>query len=186
VDHVVANGCEIDLSTNPHNCGQLGNDIYVAAHHVAFYCANGQATISGGCDRGYSDYDQFFSDGCELGPDAYEPNDTFASARVLPWGGYDNLNLPMGERDYYSFNPGTCSEFDTCDVHFDVSSADGVVMDVFKDGTQVDSGVTVWQETGMTDSHNFVILVRAEPLRGGAGPYYLQPGAVYRLDASTT
>jgi hypothetical protein len=187
VDHLVANGCEINLSTDPHNCGQLGNDVHVGTNHVAFDCQLGVAVRTGGCDRGYADYDQLFGNGCELGPDAYEPNDTFASARILPWGSYDNLSLAsIGERDYYSFNPGTCSAFNPCSVLFDVSSADGVVMDVFKDGTPVATGVPVWQETGLTESHNFVILARAETLPTGAGANHLEPGAVYRLDATIT
>jgi hypothetical protein len=187
VDHVVANGCEIDLSTDPLNCGVLGNNVHTGVKHMAFYCVNGAATRAGGCDRGYADYNQVYYDGCEMGPDRYEPNDTFASARILPWDSYDNLSLAsIGERDYYSFNPGTCSEFNVCGVHFDVSSPDGAVMDVFRDGAQVASGVPVWLETGMTESHNFVILVRAGTFPTGSGDGGLEPGAAYRLDATTT
>jgi hypothetical protein len=175
-DRTFADGCEVNLNTDVHNCGAIGNNITFLPHaNVA--CVNGDALIVS-CATGYADYDENTADGCELAADGYEPNNTIGSSRVLQWGGYPNLNLvPMTDLDYYSFTPGTCSIFFACAVHFSVSG-DGVVMDVFRDGAQVASGVPVFDQTGMTQSHTFVVMVRAAAL----GP----PAAVYRLDASTT
>jgi hypothetical protein len=184
-DGLYATGCESNLFTDVHNCGQLGNDLTVGRPNVVVQCIAGAGVING-CALGYADYNQNLADGCELGPDRYEPNNTFASARILPWGVHDNLSLAsIYEPDYYAFNTGPCSVFNACDVRFAVSSGDDVVMDVFKDGTRVASGVPVWQETGMMESHNFVVLARAANPPAPNG-YPLERGAVYRLDATTT
>lgn len=175
-DQVFADGCEVNLNTDVHNCGAIGNNITLLPHaNVA--CVNGHAVIVS-CATGFADFDGSPANGCEMAADSFEPNNTMGSARLMQWGSYQNLNLvPMTDLDYYSFTPGTCSIFQACGVHFSVSGS-GVVMDVFRDGTQVAGGVPVFDQTGMTQSHTFVVLVHAAALNA--------PAAVYQLDAATT
>ena len=183
---IVDDGCEASVGGgSPEICDGIDNDnngviddnvTVPPVPNGTAACRSGQLVIAS-CNAGFADADQLFADGCEMVADSFEPNNTMGSARLMQWGSYQNLNLvPMTDLDYYLFTPGTCSIFQACGVHFSVSGS-GVVMDVFRDGAQVAGGVPFFDQTGMTQSHTFVVLVRAAAL----GP----PAAVYQLDAST-
>lgn len=61
------NGCEVNLETDVHNCGSVGNDITQLPGVAAVECVNGQPHILE-CAQGYEDLDGSPDDGCEYGP----------------------------------------------------------------------------------------------------------------------
>lgn len=66
-DGTVADGCEFNLGslqTDPHNCGQIGNDVTNAFPHATAACVNGVGVIAA-CDLGWYDLDGNPADGCE-------------------------------------------------------------------------------------------------------------------------
>jgi hypothetical protein len=58
-----ADGCEVNLMTDPKNCGTVGNDVSNVPHGVGA-CVNGMAQI-GSCLPGYYDVNGVVNDGCE-------------------------------------------------------------------------------------------------------------------------
>jgi len=58
-----SNGCELNLSTDVHNCGQVGADVSNVPHAISA-CVNGVGVIVT-CLTGWIDADQIFADGCE-------------------------------------------------------------------------------------------------------------------------
>lgn len=71
-DGQAADGCEVDLETDPHNCGFVHNDITQLPHVAAIACVNGQPVIQA-CAQGYEDLDNNPNDGCEYGPTGTAP-----------------------------------------------------------------------------------------------------------------
>ena len=63
VDGVVDNGCEVDLLTDPQNCGRVGNVAFVP--NAIPGCSNGQPVILA-CDPGWIDADTLVVNGCEV------------------------------------------------------------------------------------------------------------------------
>jgi alpha-tubulin suppressor-like RCC1 family protein len=66
-DGVDANGCEVNLGTDVHNCESCGRVCISdnTQHVAATYCADGCHVASLGCAAGYSDCNQAYPDGCE-------------------------------------------------------------------------------------------------------------------------
>jgi Collagen triple helix repeat (20 copies) len=64
VDNDITNGCEINLSTDPNNCGTVGR-VVPSFPHAASGCVNGDYAILG-CDMGFLDLDGFVANGCEV------------------------------------------------------------------------------------------------------------------------
>lgn len=58
----VADGCEVDAFTDPHNCGYCGNDCDAA--HGEGTCARGYCTVMS-CQSGWYDCDDDLATGCE-------------------------------------------------------------------------------------------------------------------------
>ncbi|MFO0608772.1 MAG: hypothetical protein U0324_36735 [Polyangiales bacterium] len=63
VDHVAANGCEVDLSRNADHCGEVGHAC--GASHGTPACVDG-ACVIGACDDGFRDCDGVAATGCEV------------------------------------------------------------------------------------------------------------------------
>ena len=64
VDKVITNGCEVNLMTDPLNCGTVGNNISNLPHVASATCTNGIVVINA-CDANYADANGHASDGCE-------------------------------------------------------------------------------------------------------------------------
>jgi hypothetical protein len=73
-----ANGCEINLKTDPANCGALGN--VVSLPHAVPACVGGQPAIVS-CQPGWFDANGIVADGCELAADGLSMS--FASATLV-------------------------------------------------------------------------------------------------------
>jgi hypothetical protein len=172
VDGVVADGCEVNLSTDVHNCGAAGNDI-AAWPHATVACVNGVGVIQG-CDPGYEDYDRVASNGCERGADFAEPNDTQDAATPISWGEYENLSLiPSTDVDWFTLDPiPFCSVFRSCAVTLTAIGLPGVVFDVFRDGVQI-ATASSWGET-VTADHTYSVRVRTASSSGVSQRYTLQ------------
>jgi hypothetical protein len=65
VDGNPADGCEVNLMTDPKNCGRPGNDWTSPALHATFACVNGEPVLVT-CDPGWSDLDDNPANGCEF------------------------------------------------------------------------------------------------------------------------
>ena len=63
VDQNATNGCEVNLMTNVHNCGRVGNDITLLPHVINATCINGVASFT--CASGWSNANGNPLDGCE-------------------------------------------------------------------------------------------------------------------------
>ena len=59
----LADGCEVDISTDPANCGACAMACGALAHATTG-CSNGACSIAS-CDTGYADCDKSVYDGCE-------------------------------------------------------------------------------------------------------------------------
>ena len=53
-DDDITNGCEVNLNTDVHNCGSVGNYSFRASRTPPSGCANGQAVIVN-CNAGFAD-----------------------------------------------------------------------------------------------------------------------------------
>jgi hypothetical protein len=62
-DGNISNGCEVNLMTDVHNCGSVGNDVSGPPNAIGS-CTNGAALIVS-CHAGWYDVDQLVTDGCE-------------------------------------------------------------------------------------------------------------------------
>jgi hypothetical protein len=63
VDGLVSNGCEVNLATDPSNCGSVGNNV-ANLPNATGGCVNGTAKIVA-CHSGYFDANNIVADGCE-------------------------------------------------------------------------------------------------------------------------
>ena len=54
---------DLDLTSDPHNCGAAGNDLTVLPHVLGAVCVNGVGHIS--CQTGFFDSNGQLADGCE-------------------------------------------------------------------------------------------------------------------------
>jgi hypothetical protein len=169
-DNNDANGCEVDLKTDVNNCGSVGH--VVSFPHAIAGCVNGTGVLVA-CQPGFVNFNGNIADGCELGADGFEPNNSLATARSVSYGQFVSANLlPASELDFYSFPGLNCSIFSTCSVHFDVTG--GAVMTVFKDNVPVSTG-TSYDETFITANHAYEVEVFSN---SGA------PAVLYTLNSS--
>lgn len=61
---IAADGCEVNVQTNPQNCGSCGV-VCPNPPNATAACLNGQCVI-GSCNAGFGDCNGLFSDGCEV------------------------------------------------------------------------------------------------------------------------
>jgi Collagen triple helix repeat (20 copies) len=71
-DGVTSDGCEVNLNTDPLNCGSIGNNV-LALTHATGECVNGKPIIVS-CDDGWIDFDHMAANGCEK-VDVGKPNE---------------------------------------------------------------------------------------------------------------
>jgi hypothetical protein len=157
-NHNHADGCETNLLTDPNNCGSVGNVVHIPNGIGA--CSGGVAVLVS-CNAGWFNVDGSPLNGCELHEDAYEQNDTSDDARLLSWGPTITANVAgQGDDDWYRYD-SDCFFF--CSLRFAVSG--GAAMDVYEDGTLVQSGSVVT----LSRSFDAVYTVR---IRGAYGSSY--------------
>ena len=90
-----ADGCEVNPSSDPNNCGVCGN-VCSGAHVTTGGCMNGACTIAG-CQGGYTDCDGLASDGWRTRPPTYS-----TAARAFH-------ACPSGQYSMPSCSGGACS-----------------------------------------------------------------------------
>jgi hypothetical protein len=153
----VADGCETNLLSDPHNCGAPGNNITLWPNAVVS-CQNGVGVIIG-CHYGWGNVDGIAVNGCEFSADSFEPNDSLGDASLVSWGSSPGgLNLlPGAESDYFTFSRLTCGIFNPCRVSFSVTGGQ-VVLDIFRDGLAVQSNTVGWSEV-VTSDHTYAVRV---------------------------
>jgi hypothetical protein len=80
LDADAANGCEVDLSSDPENCGAVGRGVGQAPHAV-LTCSTGQPNLL--CADGFADVDGAASTGCETDLNR-DPGNCGRVGRVVP------------------------------------------------------------------------------------------------------
>jgi hypothetical protein len=113
---IFADGCEFDLSTlqtDPHNCGQVGNDVTHALPHATAGCRQGQPYIVA-CDLGWHDLDGIAANGCETTDPGCSPSYTHSTGLgqtfvdCAPLGSY-SLGLALEAAAYWD-SPTTLND----------------------------------------------------------------------------
>eukprot|EP01112_Ceratiomyxa_fruticulosa_P003362 TRINITY_DN1371_c0_g1_i3.p1 TRINITY_DN1371_c0_g1~~TRINITY_DN1371_c0_g1_i3.p1 ORF type:complete len:675 (-),score=106.85 TRINITY_DN1371_c0_g1_i3:172-2196(-) len=64
VDGVPSNGCEVDLTTDVHNCGSVGNNCHSLNNVQGVHCANSFCVVDS-CANGFGNCDGIVGNGCE-------------------------------------------------------------------------------------------------------------------------
>lgn len=101
-DADASNGCEINVSDDPLNCGGCG--IVCAADNATSACVAGQCAVAS-CEPGFDDCDLDPSNGCEVALNSLEHCGGCGQTC-----GYENASAQC--------DSGSC-EFDTCDAGFE-------------------------------------------------------------------
>ena len=154
VDGNLSNGCEVNLMTSTAHCGAVGNAVNIP--NATGACAGGVAVLVA-CNPGWFNVNGSLVDGCEFREDAFEPNDSSASARPLSWGPTITANVaPQGDDDWFRYN-ATCDFFLPCFPTFTFSGSG--TMDVFEDGGLVGSGAVVELDF-RTQDHVYTVRIR--------------------------
>jgi hypothetical protein len=121
VDGNFNDGCEVNLNTDPANCGTVGHRIPSnGTLNANWACSAGVAALIG-CSSGFFDANSSIVDGCEFHQDPAEPNDTRAGARFLSSMSIGSTstftaNLTPNNDDWYVFTTNGCSVFTPCNV----------------------------------------------------------------------
>jgi hypothetical protein len=91
VDQQVANGCEVNLMTDPNNCGSIGNTVPPSGtNHANYACVNGKVVIAG-CTSGFADVNGLVNDGCEVNLST-DVNNCGSVGNKVPSGGTLHAN----------------------------------------------------------------------------------------------
>jgi hypothetical protein len=81
-----ADGCEVNLMTDPNNCGSVGNVIPPpGTNHAGYACVNGVIAIAS-CASGYTDVNKSVGDGCEVNL-MTDPNNCGSVGTAIPQQG---------------------------------------------------------------------------------------------------
>ncbi|MFO0609355.1 MAG: hypothetical protein U0324_39690 [Polyangiales bacterium] len=92
VDGVAANGCEVDLATDPRHCGAVGNAC--SAPNGTAGCAAGACTVAA-CNAGFSDCDGNAANGCEVNTQT-SPSHCGACNHACPSGAHSSATCGAG------------------------------------------------------------------------------------------
>lgn len=120
-NEILADGCEFDLSTlqtDPHNCGQVGNDVTHSLPHATAGCSQGQPYIVA-CDLGWHDLDGMTADGCETTNPGCSPSYTHSTGLgqtfvdCEPLGTY-SLSLALEAAAYWDSPTTLTDQLITC------------------------------------------------------------------------
>ena len=154
VDGTTANGCEVNLMTDPNNCGSVGNRV-PSGLHANWACAAG-AVVLVSCQAGYFNANGATADGCEFQTDSFEPNDTLATPSKLgslsPGGSLSLFaNLTPLNDDWFQFSTNGCSVFSLCHVLIQPSAnVAGIVQITREDGLALAPNATDTTSVGHT------------------------------------
>jgi hypothetical protein len=122
VNGVAADGCEVDLSSDPRNCDGVGN--VCEAPHGTAGCAGGECTVAS-CTPGFDNCDGVAGNGCEV-----------SLGSSLAHCGACNNACPAPANSVAACNAGTCGF--TCDAGFadcDGNPANGCEVNLEADGS---------------------------------------------------
>jgi hypothetical protein len=90
-DGLVGNGCEVNLNTDPANCGSVGTAIPPnGALHANWGCVAGTVTLTS-CVTGWGDANQQQADGCEVNLNT-DPANCGSVGTAIPPSGYLHAN----------------------------------------------------------------------------------------------
>ena len=86
---IVSDGCEVNLMTDPQNCGQVGNNVSQLPNAIGG-CVAGTGVLVA-CFAGFADADGIVSDGCEVNL-LTDPKNCGGVGNVVPPNGTLNAN----------------------------------------------------------------------------------------------
>jgi hypothetical protein len=64
-NQIAADGCEVNINTDPNNCGACGHQCVRTANVAAMVCSAGSCAV-GACNAGFADCNHLAADGCEV------------------------------------------------------------------------------------------------------------------------
>jgi hypothetical protein len=91
LDGAFGNGCEVNLSTDPNNCGSVGNHGQTGIGVATWACVAGQLVISA-CQGENYDVNGFSPDGCEQ----FQPLQAHTQGTAVPQGSVDCFDTSGG------------------------------------------------------------------------------------------
>jgi len=135
------NGCEINLTNNPNNCGACGNVCGLTAHTTSTNCTNSACTVTG-CATGFYNQNGTYPDGCVCA--ASGTTNTCGGVALAVPGTASGTILPEPPATTQQWYTVTFpSEAGKCGLHYTISlnnNANPIAMTVFTNCTG--SGVT--------------------------------------------
>jgi len=160
-DGQVSNGCEINVLTDPNNCGSVGRKVPVSGYlNANWACAGGQFVITS-CVSGYFNANGSNIDGCEWQQDGFEPNDmqgTATNLGTLSRGSTTsrNANVTPGNPDWFTGAASCSGLFVFCSPKITVSGG-AVSVTIFRDdGEPLSNGVADPSSFELTSHQYFV------------------------------
>jgi hypothetical protein len=146
-NHSVGDGCEVNLSNDPQNCGTVGQSIPPPGSlNANWACVNGIAVLVG-CLPGYFNANLDPVDGCEWHQDQYEPNDTQGTAAnlgsLLRGSPQTSVspNLTPNNPDWFRITTAGCTPFAPCHMQITVNNVGGATITILRDdGRQIGNG----------------------------------------------
>jgi hypothetical protein len=178
-----ADGCEVNLMTDPNNCGSVGTVIPPpGTFNANWACSAGAVTLTS-CVAGYFNANGSLVDGCEWQQDLYEPNDSQGTGFIgnFPQNGIWttlNPNLTPNNPDWFRFVSTGCFIFTPCNTQIFVRDMLGNLLGnaLVSVVIQRDDGVPV--SNGGSDTafdHDHTYFIHVQP---NANNLYLQ----YQID----
>jgi Collagen triple helix repeat (20 copies) len=182
-NHQPADGCEVNLMTDPNNCGSVGTVIPPpGTFNANWACSAGAVTLTS-CVAGYFNANGSLVDGCEWQQDLYEPNDSQGTGFIgnFPQNGIWttlNPNLTPNNPDWFRFVSTGCFIFTPCNTQIFVRDMLGNLLGnaLVSVVIQRDDGVPV--SNGGSDTafdHDHTYFIHVQP---NANNLYLQ----YQID----
>jgi hypothetical protein len=170
VNSDLVDGCEVNLMTDPANCGAVGNQIPASGtNHATYGCVQGTAVVMS-CDPGWTDANLSVDDGCETAGDPDGSGNIRADAVTIGTLVCDTTAQRSGsianaaDNDWYLVQaPGV-----GCALEATISGT-GAVFDVQTDrgGSLNLTSLSLTSGTDYTDGSPIYIRVHAS----GDGPY---------------
>ena len=158
-NHLVGDGCEVDLFHDPNNCGIVGRSIPPpGALNAIWACVNGNVVLVS-CLTGYFNANGSTIDGCEWHQDQYEPNDAQGGAAdlgPLPRGAQADVspNLTPNNPDWFRITTSGCLVlFADCHMQITVTAANATITIVRDDGLFIGNGQTDVDLSGSTHTY---------------------------------
>jgi hypothetical protein len=130
-DGVASNGCEINTSNNPSNCGRCGQACGAPTNTTGVTCSAGMCSFM--CAANTYNQNGAYPDGCECAGDTTTSHACGATTALTAPGSAAGRILPVGQSNWYAF---TFPSFNgSCGKHYTITlqnAGNPIEMNVFQ------------------------------------------------------